>query len=282
MHDAAVSSKEPLRLGPVRFDPVTPAGAVDAIGALIAARRGGYVVTPNVDHVILADADPELGKIYRQAALSTADGQPILWMGRLLGNPLPSKVSGADLIWLLMERAAKAGWRVFLLGATPEVSARAAEVLLARYPGLQIVGRDTSRWDRGNPVEPHAAAATIRYLRADLVVAALGCPKQEFWMARHVEEIAPAVAIGLGGSLDFVAGAVKRAPAWMSRMGLEWSYRLAQEPRRLAWRYLVRGPRIVVPFTRALRQRWFRSDVVPPAASAPDKQSLVGGQHVSP
>lgn len=249
------------RIGVVPFDRVTQRDALGAIDRLVAAGEGGYVVTPNVDHVVLAGRDPVLGDVYRRASLSLADGQPILWMTRLLGTPLPEKVSGSDLIGPLMETAAGRGWRVFLFGASEEVSARAERVLRERYPWLRIVGRDSSRWDPADAASSTPVVEAIRRSAANLVVVALGCPKQELWMARHAAEIRPAVAIGLGGSLDFLAGATRRAPHWVSRSGLEWAYRLAQEPRRLAYRYLVRDAEIVPVFLGTLLKRFARERV---------------------
>lgn len=252
------SRTEPTRvlIGSVHFDKVTQRSALQEVKRLIGARAGGYVVTPNVDHVVLADRRPELRGVYRGASLSLADGQPILWMARLLGSPLPEKVSGSDLLFPLMTAASREGWGVFLFGATPEVSERAEARLKERNPWLRVVGRDTSVW---NPDDPESSAAVVDKIRrsgADLVVVALGCPKQELWMARHADQISPAVSIGLGGSLDFAAGAVRRAPGWMARAGLEWLFRLAQEPRRLAYRYLVRDVQIVPVFLATLMRRW--------------------------
>jgi N-acetylglucosaminyldiphosphoundecaprenol N-acetyl-beta-D-mannosaminyltransferase len=262
-----------VRIGAVRFDRVTQREAIEAIDHLIAAGQGGYVVTPNVDHLVLASRDPELGEVYRRASLSLADGQPIMWMTRILRAPLPEKVSGSDLIDPLMAAAARRGWRVFLFGATPEVSAQAAEALQARHRWLRIVGRDSSPWDPKDGVLSTSVVEAIRRSGADLVVVALGCPKQELWMSRHEAAIGPGVAIGLGGSLDFVAGATRRAPRWMSRAGFEWLYRLAQEPRRLAYRYLVRDTQIIPVFLGTLRSRLAAGRVagngVPDPASPP-------------
>jgi N-acetylglucosaminyldiphosphoundecaprenol N-acetyl-beta-D-mannosaminyltransferase len=241
-------------IGAVPFDPVTHADALGAIGALVSSGRGGFVVTPNVDHIVLAHRDAELRDAYRRARLSLADGQPVTWMARWLGSPLPERVSGADLIGPLMHQAALRKWNVFLFGASERVSAEAERRLVARHPSLRIVGRDTSSWSPAD-AEPAGGVDVVRRIRASgahLVVVALGCPKQELWMARHEHAIAPAVALGLGGSLDFVAGAVPRAPRWMCRVGLEWLYRLAQEPRRLAYRYLVRDPQVVPIFAADL------------------------------
>lgn len=227
--------------------------AVSAIGRLINRGEGGYVATPNVDHIVLARRNKRLRAAYRGAALSLADGQPLLWMARLLGTPLPEKVSGSDLIWRIAEEAERQGWRLFLYGASPIVSMNAEQKLREKYPRLQIVGRNATWWSGGNALD---VVDQIRQARPDIVIVALGCPKQELWMRRHASMIAPALAIGLGGSLDFVAGAVRRAPSWMSRHGLEWLYRLAQEPRRLAYRYLVRDALIAPIFLGLLLRRF--------------------------
>ena len=245
-----------IQIGPLGIDPLDRDGALRAIESAIDARRGGYIVTPNVDHIVLASRDEKLRRIYNEATLSLADGQPLLWMSRLLGSPLPARVSGSDLLGPLMQRAADREWGVFFLGASEAASRDAAARLTAAHPGLRIVGRDTSWWSPDDTALP-SQSATVRAIResgAQLVILALGCPRQEWWMARYRDAVAPAVCIGLGAALDFAAGHVKRAPAWMSDAGLEWSYRLWREPRRLAHRYLVRDPQIVPIFLRAWRR----------------------------
>lgn len=249
-------------IGHVPFDPITRVDAVGAIDRLIAQQRGGYVVTPNIDHIVMAQQKAALRPIYMNASLSLPDGQPVVWMTRLLRTPVPERVSGSDLIEPLMAMAAAKRYPVFLFGAQPAVSEEAARRLTLRHPGLAIVGRDTSMWD-ANDATPPADSPIVRAIHASgarLVVLALGCPKQEMWMARHAAALAPAVTIGLGASLDFVAGVVKRAPAWVSAAGLEWAYRLAQEPGRLAYRYLVRDPLIIPIVARQARQLAFRKD----------------------
>lgn len=243
-----------ITIGRTSLDRVTLIDALDRIERMVTERRGGFVVTPNVDHLVMIERDARIRGIYERARLSLADGQPLIWMSRLLGTPLPEKVSGSDLIEPLMARAATRGWNVYFVGATPAVSAEADRRLRQRYPDLRIVGRDTTAWvpDRQTKIGVPDVVGSIRRVRADLVLVALGSPKQEQWMARYEHLIAPAVAIGVGASLDFVAGAVRRAPAWMSRAGLEWAYRLAQEPRRLAYRYLVRDTLILPIFAAAL------------------------------
>lgn len=253
---AAHEAPTQVRIRSVHADAVTQREALDIIGRLVDERQGGFVVTPNVDHVVQAARDEQLAGAYRNASLALADGQPILWMARLLGTPLPEKVSGSDLLEPLMAMAASRGWGVFLLGATEEVSRRASERLTEKHPGLFIVGRDTSRWDPEEPSSGEGMVEAIRHSGADVVVVALGCPKQELWMARYADAIRPAVALGLGGSLDFAAGAVQRAPRWMADHGLEWLYRLSREPRRLAYRYLVRDLGVVPLFLSELAGRY--------------------------
>ena len=172
----------------------------------------------------------------------------------MLGHPLPEKISGADLILPLMEVAARKQWRVYFLGAGPGVAEKAAEAV-RKMCGTQVVGCDSPRVS----VEPEAAenAAAIEKLRAarpDVVLVALGAPKQEIWMHRCLGQYAPAVALGIGAGLDFLAGTVKRAPKWMSSNGLEWAYRLAREPRRMWRRYLVNDPRFLLILARTLQR----------------------------
>ncbi len=246
-----------LRLGHVPIDAVTFAGALDAIDALVAAGRGGVVFTPNVDHVVLAERDERFRAAYDTADLSLADGQPLVWSSRLLGAPLPEKVSGSDLLLPLMDLAAARAWRVFLLGAGPGVAEAAAE-RLRRERGVDVVGT-AAPFVRAGPGEADpegdAAALAIQRARPHLVLVAFGAPKQELWMHRRREALAPAVLLGIGASLDFVAGRARRAPRWVSRAGLEWLWRLVREPRRLWRRYLVDDPRFLAVLWRTFRER---------------------------
>lgn len=231
--------------------------ALDAIERLVDGRRGGFVVTPNVDHVVMADRRTDFRGAYADADLSLADGKPLVWASHLLGAPLPQKVSGSDLVFPLMQRAAARSWRVFLLGAGPGIGDAAAE-RLRRDLGVDIVGTAAPRVraTAGEPdPEGDAAVHAIRDARPDLVLVAFGAPKQELWMHRHRAALAPAVLLGIGAALDFIAGRVRRAPRWVSNAGLEWLWRLAHEPRRLWRRYLVEDPRFAVILWRELRRR---------------------------
>ncbi len=227
--------------GRIHADQVTFGGAVQEIARLIEARQGGYVVTPNVDHVVLAEDNVALQRAYADASLALADGMPLLWLSQLMGEALPAKVSGSDLIEPLMATAAERRWRVYFLGGAPGVGEAARAKLLALYPGLEVCGIDAPPIAFEVDVRLRGEAlARLSAARPDLVLVALGCPKQELLMQAWRDDIAPAVAIGVGASLDFVAGTKQRAPRWMSQAGLEWLHRLSQEPGRLWRRYLVR------------------------------------------
>jgi N-acetylglucosaminyldiphosphoundecaprenol N-acetyl-beta-D-mannosaminyltransferase len=232
-----------IRLGRLWIDALGFGEALDEIEALVRAKNGGAVFTPNVDHVVTAEDDPLFCDAYRRADLSLPDGKPLLWASRWLGVPLPAKVSGSDLVWPLMERAAGSGWRVYLLGGGPGAAGAAAR-RFDRELGVSIAGVDASVVPLELPSGAvDAAAERVRAARPDLVLVALGAPKQERWIDRALPRIRPAVALGVGASLDFVAGTARRSPRWMSRWGIEWLYRLAHEPGRLAYRYLVKDPR---------------------------------------
>ncbi len=232
-------------MGRLWIDALTFPEALREIEALVMAGAGGCVFTPNVDHIITAEGDEAFRAAYREASLSLADGQPLIWSSRLLCTPLPERVSGSDLLWPLMQRAAQRGWRVYFLGGGPGV-ADAVATRLGRELGIRIAGVDspTIRVDPPDS-EGYAAAERVQAARPDLVLVAFGAPKQERWIHRNLRRICPAVAVGVGASLDFLAGRVRRAPRWMSTMGLEWLFRLGLEPRRLAHRYLIKGPRFL-------------------------------------
>ena len=235
-----------VSLGRIHADVVDFDGAVDAIVGLARAGAGGYVVTPNVDHVVMAETDPTMKAAYDDAALSLVDGKPLVWLSRAMGQALPAKISGSDLIRPLIARAAKEGLRCFFLGGKEGIAQSAADILASEYPGLQVAGCHSPPFGfEKDPTQDQAVVDLVVAAKADLLFVALGAPKQELWLHRHRIDLAPAVGLGIGASLDFIAGAVKRAPAWMSNAGLEWVYRISQDPRRMAERYLVRDRAIV-------------------------------------
>jgi N-acetylglucosaminyldiphosphoundecaprenol N-acetyl-beta-D-mannosaminyltransferase len=248
---------ERIQIGQLPIDAVDLPGALAAIEILIGAQAGGTVFTPNVDHIVMGERDERFRQAYRRVGLSLVDGTPVLWAARLLlGRPLPAKVSGSDLVVPLMERAAARRWRVFLLGGAPGSAETAAARLKERFPELHIVGTEAPRIDLGSPLgERLAVAARVGETKPDLVLVAFGAPKQEIFCDEALDVFKPAVLVCVGAGLDFVAGVARRAPAWMSRSGLEWLYRLAQEPRRLAGRYLLRDPKFALILLRQLLLR---------------------------
>jgi N-acetylglucosaminyldiphosphoundecaprenol N-acetyl-beta-D-mannosaminyltransferase len=255
-----VNARRRVRLGALHVDGVTFAQALDAIAGMVDKREGGIVFTPNVDHVVMAEEDPRFRDAYAAADLSLADGMPVLWASRLLGEPLPEKVSGSDLVLPLMERADRGGWRIYILGGAPGVGARAAERIVQRFPGVSIAGTVSPLIDMNQP--PSARAELIESIRAskpDLVLVALGAPKQELFIAEAAGALRPAVLLGVGAAIDFIAGTARRAPPWVSAAGLEWLYRLAREPRRLWRRYLLRDPKFLFILMRELRRVTGRS-----------------------
>jgi N-acetylglucosaminyldiphosphoundecaprenol N-acetyl-beta-D-mannosaminyltransferase len=218
-----------------------------------------YVVTPNVDHVVLYQQRGDLRAAYTDAALVLADGAPVIWASRLLGRPLPERVAGSDLCPALFAAASAARpLRVYLLGAAPGVAARAAERIAARWPAVEVVGVDgPPRGFEKTPTENRRILEQIRAARPDVLLVGLGAPKQELWVREHRDQIAAKAVLCIGATIDFLAGERRRAPRWMQKTGLEWLHRVGSEPRRLAGRYARDAwvfPRLVWRQWRAARR----------------------------
>ncbi len=243
-----------IRVGHIWIDALTFDQAVDAIDRLVTAGDGGTVFTPNIDHIVQVEHNLVFRDAYQKVSLSVVDGQLLLWASHLLGTPLPEKISGSDLMVPLARRAAERKWRVYLLGGGPGVADLAADRLKKQF-AIDIVGTDAPFvTPDGTPHEGAAVIERIAQARPHLLFAAFGAPKQELFLHRCASAIRPAVGIGVGAGFDFVAGKIKRAPRWISQSGLEWLYRLAQEPRRLAKRYLVDDPAFLAILARTMRE----------------------------
>jgi N-acetylglucosaminyldiphosphoundecaprenol N-acetyl-beta-D-mannosaminyltransferase len=226
----------------VPIDDLSMPEALDRLEEFIkighATGKSHQVATVNADFVVNSLHDPELRRILQESDMATADGMPLVMGARLLGVPLADRVTGADLVPALAERAAQKGYSIFLLGARPGVAARAGQILQSRYPGLKIVGiispPNTSVLEMDQSILDEVKAA-----RPDILLVAFGNPKQEKWISMYARELSVPICIGIGGTLDMIAGITRRAPLWMQRSGLEWLYRLMQEPRRLWKRYVL-------------------------------------------
>lgn len=247
----------PLRrlavIGGVPVDILTIPETLDRVEAFIESRQPHQIATVNVDFIVKAQDDPELMRILQGADLLTADGMSVVWGSRLLGVPLSERVAGSDLVPLLAEQGAKKGWRFFFLGAAPGVAAKAAEILTERYPGLQVVGTCsppiTTVYDM-----PADAMNLICEARPDILLVAFGNPKQEKWIYKHLHSLNVPVAMGVGGTLDFITGNQRRAPRWMQMTGTEWLHRFLQDPKRMWRRYTVGMVRYIAVFIR----QWWR------------------------
>ncbi len=243
---------ERVALGHLYANRVTFDSAVDFMIERAHNRLGGYVVTPNVDHVCLAEEHPELVAAYDDAALSLVDGKPLMWLAASCGTALPVKISGSDLVIPLLERAGEKGMSVFIIAADQNLCERSVAHMLQQCPGLRIAGYDWPTWEpNGSSDELLATFAKVRESEADLLLLGMGSPKQEYAMHRFSDEYYPALAIGVGATFSFLVGDKARAPKWISEAGLEWAFRLVTEPRRLWHRYLVRD--------RAIGRIWWRS-----------------------
>ena len=242
--------KRPVVLG-MHFDAVTVPQALDRffeLAAMPAGPRGCRIAaTVNVDFIVntycatkSTPRNPALANVLRRAEFVIADGMPLVWLSRLIGTPLPERVTGADMVPLIAERAAREHVKLYFLGGTEEYTRRAAEILTERYPGLEIAGIDAPFVKLDSPdaeAQDREICRKINESGASILLVGFGNPKQELWEERNRANLKCGIAIGIGGTFNFIAGAVKRAPDWMRRSGTEWIFRIVQEPGRLWKRY---------------------------------------------
>lgn len=245
MNDFCFSQTQILNILGIEIDRVDFALTLDLIDAWVMQRRAACTVLPpcrqictvNPEFIVDAQRDPNFAAVLARADLCVPDGAGVLWAARRVGLPLRERVTGSDGIYRICERAATRGWRVFLLGAAPGVAERTAAVLTGRYPGLMVAGCYA-----GSPADDEWLAIRARLDAAapDILFVAYGHPRQDFWIDRHRAQLSTAVAIGVGGAFDFVAGVAQRAPLWMQRFNLEWLHRLITQPWR--WRRMLKLP----------------------------------------
>ena len=252
---AAVALGDPTRqrsqFAGVLVDRVDQDGATAALEGFLADGRSHQIVTVNTDFLRLAGQDPSYRAVLNQADLAVADGMPIVWLSRLRGEPLPERVAGIELVEESCRLAARDGVGVFLLGAAPGVAESAGQELMIRHPGLRIAGVLSPSFADWSAEEERRMVDAIRAAGRCILFVAFGAPRQDRFIAAHLAEISAPIAIGVGCAFDLIVGTKRRAPAWMRRSGLEWSWRLAQEPRRLAKRYLLQDAPLVLRLAAA-------------------------------
>ena len=219
---------------------VTMPETIAAIEQMIVDDKKSYVVAINVDVVMKIENDSYLKQVVDNADMVLVDGKPLVWISKLHGRPLKAKISGSDLVPLLCEVAAQKKYTIFIIGGKEGVAEQAKRKLEAKLPGIQIVGtyappfgfeKDEKELDKINQM--------ISDVHPDLLIACLGCPKQEKWIYENIAKYDAKVSVCAGATVDFLAGNVKRAPIWMREHGFEWFYRFLQEPKRMFKRYFI-------------------------------------------
>ncbi|SMC23240.1 N-acetylglucosaminyldiphosphoundecaprenol N-acetyl-beta-D-mannosaminyltransferase [Clostridium acidisoli DSM 12555] len=232
----------------VRFDNVDMQECIKVIDYMINDRtKFKYVVTPNVDHVMKVNNDPSFKKIYKEADLILVDGQPLVWLSKLVGKPLKEKVSGSDLFPRLCEHAASKEYKVFFLGGLEGVADKAAENLKQQFKNLNVVGTYCPPFGFENDEnENNKIIKKILAANPDILFVGVGAPKQETWIYNNRDKYKVPVSLGVGASFDFIAGTIKRSPKWMQKCCLEWFYRFCKEPKRLFRRYFIEDSIFIV------------------------------------
>lgn len=240
------------------IDRTTEREVVETVGEAVTRGQGGWVITPNLDHLRQFRERPELRERFEEADVVVADGMPLVWASRIQHTPLPERVAGSDLIWSLTREAERRAASVYLVGGNPGTAEAAGEVLREQAPGLDIAGTDCPPPGfEESPGELDSLAERIQRSHPDIVYVGLPLDKQIALIPRLRRVVPSAWFLGLGISFSFVCGEVRRAPRWMQRVGLEWVHRLLQEPRRLFRRYLVEGlPFAARLFAHAAVRRW--------------------------
>jgi N-acetylglucosaminyldiphosphoundecaprenol N-acetyl-beta-D-mannosaminyltransferase len=235
-------------------------GAMDVMDGMIARRDPGYVCAVAVHAVSVAQRDPEMREALLGSTLTVPDGMPLVWAANTLGANLHNRVYGPELMQRYSARCAEKGHRVWLYGGRDQGSlAQLALNLRKMHPGIRIVGGYSPPFRPLTEPEEAQLAARINADRPDVLWVGVGVPKQEKWMAHMRDRLEVPVMAAVGAAFDFHSGRVSQAPAWMQERGLEWVYRIAQEPRRLLPRYLLHNPAFMAAFGRQLARQRFRA-----------------------
>ncbi len=220
--------------------------AVQAIENMIIKKKKSYIVAVNVDVVMKMESDSKLKKIVDGADMVLVDGQPLVWIAKWHKRPVKAKISGSDLVPELCKTASEKSYSIFIIGGADGIAERAKEKLEMQLPGIQIIGTYAPPFGfEKDREELGKINAMITEASPDILIVCFGCPKQEKWIYDNYQKYNATVSICAGATVDFLAGNVKRAPKWMSNHGMEWFYRVFQDPKRLLKRYFIDDIRIV-------------------------------------
>lgn len=240
----------------LRIDNLTGEEIILAIEEMIEVKKPVQIVGVNVDQVLHTKKHAISNRIFKDAALVFTDGKPIVLMSKLLGTPIKERTTGPDLMEDLCRIAAQKRYSIFLLGAGPGVSDKAAEVLKAKYKGLSVAGTYSPPFGfQKNEMELNKINAMLKDSKADMLFVGMGSPKQDIFIYENKNKYQIPVSFSMGAAIDFIAGNVKRAPRWMIKCGLEWFYRVIQDPKRLWKRYFINDMAIIPLFFHYLLKK---------------------------
>jgi N-acetylglucosaminyldiphosphoundecaprenol N-acetyl-beta-D-mannosaminyltransferase len=234
---------------------ITLGEATERFSEIASKRETRLIFTANAEHVVLMKTNGEFKNAYLEADYVLADGMPLVWFSNLMGQRLPERVTGSDLLPALCQIAEKKSLRVFFFGGAPDVTPKAIEHLLQSYPALQVAGMATLWIDLEADGESHSEIVdSINHSGADILFIGFGAPKQEIWISRNKKHLKTGIVLAVGGTFDFLAGKTVRAPRWIQKSGFEWLWRLLHEPKRLWRRYLIGN----VKFLGIALGEWYR------------------------
>jgi N-acetylglucosaminyldiphosphoundecaprenol N-acetyl-beta-D-mannosaminyltransferase len=265
--------RQRVDLGGVMIDRVDVDAAVDRIRGFLRSGTVNQIVTVNLDFVAIARRDAEFRETLNAADLAVADGMPLVWVSRMMDEPVPQRLTGVELVDECCRLAVQTGSSIFLLGAAPGIADTAAVTLRERFPGLQIAGVYAPPFGPLSDEENDTIIERINAAKPDFLFVALGAPQQDVWIRANRDRLDVPVCMGVGCVLDLLAGIVSRAPTWMQRSGLEWLFRLVQEPSRLWRRYIVDDVPALLWLLQQTVGRPHQSD---PPASLPSSGVPVG------
>lgn len=242
--------RDQIKILNVNVDCVNLDEAMQKVEEFVLEQKPHHIVTANPEIIYASNYNPELLGIVNHAALVTADGTGVVWASGQLGRHLQERVTGIDLVYKICEKAPQKGWKLFILGSAPGVADAAADNIRKMYPGVEIVGTQHGYF---KPEEEPEIVEMIKKSTPDVLFVALGAPKQEFWISKHMDELQVPVMLGIGGSMDVLSGNVKRAPEIWQKMNLEWLYRLLSQPSR--WKRMLNLPKFAVEVLKQKRRK---------------------------